>query len=474
MFKSLRGRFILSHILPLLIVIPLMGIAITYLIESRFLVPSMLATLEGDARLISRLIKLDAQFWDDPNYAHSLLDETLEPNAGRLVLLDPHGIILATSDDDDHVQIGTNINNLDLATLKAGDVLVTQEYSPKFGDEIADAITPVIGESGELLGYIRLSYRYITFGDELYLLRYWLSGILLISLVLGAGIGTLLAVNVGAPVQRVTKAVNALANGERSEALPEEGLLETRQLAHAVNVLLKRLRSLEAARKRLLANLVHEIGRPLGAMRMGIQALRNGAENDPEFYKELLDGMELESSRLKHLLEDLSHLHEQALGVLELDYEELDLKTWLPQTVAPWKATARQKGLDFEIALDPNLLPVQADSVRLGQVIGNLLSNAIKYTPSGAIQVSAGQGAGQIWIKVSDTGMGISPELQKKLFEPFTRGGEGRRFPQGMGLGLSIAKEVIEAHGGKLEVESETGQGATFTVWLRQRSSADV
>jgi len=465
MFKTLRGRFILSHILPLLIVIPLMGIAIIYLIESRFFVPSMLSELEGDARLISRLVEKDATLWGDPNYAHELLDTTLDPSAGRLMLLDPQGVILASSDEADSERIGTILS----VPEKAADVSVSMQYSQSLDGEIADAFAPVMGQDNELLGYIRFSYRYATFSDQLYQLRFWLSSILLASLIFGAGIGAVLAVSIGTPVERVTQAVNALANGERNDALPEEGALETRQLAHAVNTLLERLRNLEAARKRLLANLVHEIGRPLGAMRMGIQALANGAEKAPDFYQELLGGMELESSRLKRLLEDLSHLHEQALGVLELDYEALDLADWLPQTLAPWRESARQKGLVLETALDPNLIPLKADPVRLGQAIGNMVSNAIKYTSKGTIHVSAGQTTTQTWIKVSDTGMGISPELQQKLFDPFVRGGQGRRFPQGMGLGLSIAKEVVEAHGGKLEVESEAGQGSTFTIWLRGR-----
>jgi len=217
----------------------------------------------------------------------------------------------------------------------------------------------------------------------------------------------------------------------------------------------------------LLANLVHEIGRPLGALRMGIEALSHGANRDPNFYAELLEGMDLETARLQRLLGDLSHLHEQALGVLELDRQNLDLTNWLPEALAPWQQAAKQKRLRWELCLPESLPVVQADPLRLDQVIGNLVSNAIKFTPGGGtVTVEAGTDNAQIWIRVSDTGPGIPLEVQEKMFEPFVRGGQGRRFPQGMGLGLSIAHELVEAHGGRLELESEAGLGSKFTVWL--------
>jgi signal transduction histidine kinase len=110
---------------------------------------------------------------------------------------------------------------------------------------------------------------------------------------------------------------------------------------------------------------------------------------------------------------------------------------------------------------------VRADPLRLDQVIGNLVSNAIKFTPDGGtVTIEAGESGSHVWVRVCDTGPGIPAEAQEKMFEPFVRGGQGRRFPQGMGLGLSIARELVEAHGGRLELESEAGFGSKFTVWL--------
>ena len=467
MLNTLRGRFILSHILPLLIVIPLMGIATIYLIETQILIPSLLSELRGNALMLSRLAARDQEIWRDPAYAQQLLAQGSFRTAGRLMLMDSNGILIASSDPTDADHIGTQVEYPSYEAAREGEIVTQLRYSQSLNDDIADALAPVISPSGEVLGFVRLSFHYYSFIEQLYQLRYLLTGILAAALLLGAGLGTTLAINVGAPVQQVTEAVYSLANGERSEALPEMGAEETRRLSRAVNTLFERLRGMEAARKRLLANLIHEIGRPLGALRMGIEALSRGAHRDPQFYEEMLAGMDQETARLQRLLEDLSHLHEQALGVLELDRQPLEPVIWLSDTLPPWQQAALQKHLHWELRLPDSLPVVQADPLRLGQIIGNLVSNAIKYTPGGGtIVIEAGTEDQQLWIRISDTGPGIPPDLQEKMFEPFVRGGQGRRFPQGMGLGLSIARELVDAHGGKLELESEAGLGSQFTVWL--------
>ena len=474
MLNTLRARFIISHILPLLIVIPILGATIIFFVENQFLTPTLLSELQGNALLLSRLVERDSEFWQRPGYASELMGQLPRSNGGRLLLLDADGQILASSDPANAEFIGTRIENPYVNGLKAGEAAVSVRYSRLFGEDIAEALVPVTGQDGQRLGYVDLSYRYATFADELFRLRYLLSGLLLISLLLGIGLGIFLAVYVEVPVQRVTEAVDALANGVRNDPLPEQGTVETRRLANAVNVLVERLRNLESARKRLLANLVHEIGRPVGSMRMGIEALSNGAERDAQFYKELLTGMDLEASRLQRLLGELAHLYEQTLGVLELDYEHLNLTEWLPQELATWSQAALRKQLKLNLDLPQTPILIHADPLRLDQALGNLVSNAIKFTPEGGmVTVDVGEDHDQIWIRVSDTGTGILASEQERIFEPFVRGGHGKRFPQGMGLGLSIARDVVQAHGGKLTVESQPGLGSKFTIWLQKNLKAN-
>ncbi|HMN62877.1 MAG TPA: ATP-binding protein, partial [Anaerolinea sp.] len=113
-------------------------------------------------------------------------------------------------------------------------------------------------------------------------------------------------------------------------------------------------------------------------------------------------------------------------------------------------------------------LPViQADPIRLGQAVGNLLSNAIKFTPAGGkVTVTSGAGGQEVWLRVTDSGPGIPADEQEKIFTPFFRGGQGKRFTEGMGLGLSIARDLVQAHGGRLELVSAPGEGSQFTIYL--------
>jgi signal transduction histidine kinase len=231
--------------------------------------------------------------------------------------------------------------------------------------------------------------------------------------------------------------------------------------------LVERLQSLEQARRQLLANLVHELGRPLGALRSAVDALQDGTDQDAAFRDELLDGMGREVDRLGRLVDDLAGLHDQVLGTLELRLHTTDLGEWLTHSLGPWREAVQMQGLHWQATVPSDLPTIAIDTDRLGQALGNLLSNAIKYTPSGGtVSVGAGTRQEETWIEVRDTGPGILPEERERIFTPFYRSEAGRRFPQGMGLGLSIAQTLVAAHGGRLEVDSIPGVGSRFIIWL--------
>ncbi|MBK8129162.1 MAG: ATP-binding protein [bacterium] len=155
------------------------------------------------------------------------------------------------------------------------------------------------------------------------------------------------------------------------------------------------------------------------------------------------------------------------LGTLELNLQPVNLSIWLPQVLIHWREAAKDKKQTWQITIPNDLPPILVDSQRLAQAIGNLVSNAIKYTPvGGSITISAGSNKQETWIQVRDSGFGISAEEQAHIFEPFFRGGEEQRIKQGMGLGLSIAHNLVVAHNGRIEVESAVNQGSEFTIWL--------
>jgi two-component system sensor histidine kinase BaeS len=160
-------------------------------------------------------------------------------------------------------------------------------------------------------------------------------------------------------------------------------------------------------------------------------------------------------------------LDERASGRLSIKKQAISPSEWLPQAIAPWRGIANQKGLTLKTAI-PNDLPVtQLDPDRIDQVLGNLISNAIKYTPAeGEVKIQSGTRGRELWIRVIDSGAGISPEEQDVIFVPFYRTDLSKVASKGMGLGLTIVYDLVKAHDGRVELKSTPGDGSCFTVWL--------
>jgi two-component system, OmpR family, sensor histidine kinase BaeS len=466
MLRSLRNRLLFSHILPLVIIIPLMGVGLAYVLETQVLLPRLAQNLVGDARLLAEISRTEYDLWGNPVLFERMLSRIqLDPSL-RVMFLTPEGYLLYSTEATDLRYLGQPLNITGLELARSGSEVVRTNYSG-LRNAVLDVLSPVVRSDGPVLGIVRVTYHI----DSVYEL-FWQMRLLIIfvlggGLLLGVGISLALALNINRPVQNVTTALYDVASGTRSEPLPEIGPTELREQARAVNHLVARLHDLEQARRQLLANLVHELGRPLGALRSAIHALSTGAAQDPQLLHDLTAGMDEETIRLQHVMEDLTHLHDQDLGALELKREALPLGAWLPRVLASWRQAAEEKHLHWEVSLPPDLPTVLADPVRLAQVIGNLVDNAIKYTPPGhAVTIAAGQEGERAWVRVTDTGPGIPLEEQTLIFTPFYRGKHGKRIQQGMGLGLSIARDLAAAHNGQITLESTPGQGSQFTLWL--------
>jgi signal transduction histidine kinase len=464
---SLRSRLILSHILPLLIIIPLIGIALIYILETQVILPNLSNELARQAGLTAEIAGDHPDIWTDAGQAQDFVNRFSAHYQSKVMLLDAQGEVLASSLPDDQDSSGKPVEIPNLPRALAGENSVQINYSQSLHTEIAEVLAPVVGPDGQVVGVIRLTHQLASVQGQFWQLRYLIAGVLVVELVLGAMVGLVLALDLERSLRRVTQAIYDVASGRQWMTLPEQGPDEIRLLLRAFNTLIERLRLLEEARRRLLANLVHEVGRPVGALQSAIQALLNGADQEAALRQELLEGMEAEVERMHPLLDNLAKLHDQVLGTLELNHRPVALSEWLSRTAGPWREAAQAKGLQWEVDIPAALPMVDIDPDRLGQALGNLLSNAIKYTPGGgAVALASSIEDHSLWIRVSDTGPGISPDEQGRIFEPFYRSRSGHRFPDGMGLGLTIARDLVIAHNGHLEVESQPGQGSRFTICL--------
>jgi len=478
--RTLRSRLVLSHIVPFLLIIPLIGITLIYVLESQVLLPDLADELRTESALITEIADDHPEIWIDHARAQALADR-LVPSiqvGARLMFLDTGGHILASTDSADSTRIGELIPSSvvqDLQTTLGGETKVRIVFGPQRQAEIADVLAPVKGTDGHILGIVRLTNQLTGVVYERFQqLRAIILIVLIVGLLLGAGVGLGLALNIERPLREATVAIESLAGGRQLAPLPEQGPKEIKTLLHAFNTLAQRLRTSEETRRRLLANLVHEVGRPLGAFYSAVQALLAGADEEVKLRRELLGGMSDQVQGMQRLLDDLTGLHSQESGSFQLQLQSMNLGELLSTTVAPWREAAHRKGLDWQAEIPPpdEMPAVQADPYRLGQAIGNLLSNAVKYTPAGGkVSVAAGSDDDEVWVRVSDTGRGIEKEEQARIFEPFYRAGADLLYPEGMGLGLSITRDMVAAHGGHLDLESDPSWGTRFTIRLPVASS---
>jgi len=426
--------------------------------------------LVSNARLLSEISSAEFELWGDPILFESLISRIQLDPAIQVMFLDGQGELLYSSDASDMQHRGQILNLPGIARTQSGKETALTNYSIlNLSNVKVDVFEPVFNAGHQVIGIVRLTYSVGSLYDIFDQLRWQILVASVLGLLISALLGTWLAFGISRPVREVTEAIYSLATEQRREPIQERGPEEIRSQARAVNFLVEELRSLETSRRQLLANIVHELGRPLGALRSAIHALGKGAADDPQLVADLTHGMDEETLRLQYLLDELANLYDKAVGGLELDRKPEQAATWLRSVLIPWKAAAEEKRLIWQEEIPESLSSINIDSVRMAQVVGNLLSNAVKYTPTGGtVKISAGIDEKFFWLKVSDTGAGVQLDEREKIFQPFYRGNTGRRIKQGMGLGLTIAQELVTAHGGEVVVTSDgvPGEGSIFTVTL--------
>lgn len=213
------------------------------------------------------------------------------------------------------------------------------------------------------------------------------------------------------------------------------------------------------------ADASHELRTPLSIIRTSAELLKDEVGSEKEA-RELVENIVSESRRMTALVEDLLTLARADSGELELDVSSTDLAQLAREAVERISPLAREKGIAVETHIPPSL-PLKGDPRRLGQLLLILLDNAIKYTPPGGQVAVRGERKGhRMEVTVRDTGPGIPPEHQEKVFERFYRIDRARSRREGAGLGLAIARWIVQAHRGQIKLDSEPGKGTTVTVSL--------
>ena len=336
-------------------------------------------------------------------------------------------------------------------------------------------MAPARDAAGRVVGVVRLTDRLANVAERFTRLRLLIAGVLAVGLGLGALLGLALALTVERPLESLTREVDAYTAGGSLAALPEAGPAGDPTAPPRVPAHGRAAAGLEEARRQMLANLLHEVGRPLGSLRAAGRALLDGADADAGLRRELLAGMDGEIGRMEALLDDIADLRDRAAAGIELHRRPVALGEWLPQVLAPWREAARGAGLRWEADLAGDLPTVEVDPDRLAQALGNLLSNA-SNSPRAALPGARSRSRAAWTRALARRGGSASPTPAPASRSRNRRVSSSRStasrptggIPQGLGVGLTIARDIVAAHGGTLTVESAPGAGATFTLRLPQ------
>lgn len=268
-----------------------------------------------------------------------------------------------------------------------------------------------------------------------------------------------------APVKTLTSAARRLGRGDLSQRVQLKDKGEMGELAEAFNSMAGDLERSEQLRQNMVADAAHELRTPLSNIKGYLEAIRDGIKKPDA---DTIRSLDEEATLLSRLVDDLQALSLAEAGELKLNRQEEDIIKLIKQAVAAKQTQAVAKGVSISTEVSKKLPSVNVDSRRIGQVLHNLLENAIAHTAkNGSIVVTAQKQDNWVKVSMTDTGEGIPAEDLPSIFERFYRVDKSRaRATGGSGLGLTIAKRLVEAHGGKIEARSELGKGSCFSFTL--------
>ncbi len=419
--------------------------------------------------------------------------------AGHAYVVDEHGVLVA------HPEIGLVLRRTDVSHLSSVQAALRGKTQPLHDNVIIDKGlgSDVVVTSYELTSQAPLVVLVEQPLSEALLPLYgtlqWAVGFLLLTLGLAVAGSFSLARRMTNPIRDLGAGAARLGagdldkrievhTGDELETLADEfnrmadhlqdlymGLERrvserTAELASALHELEAKTRELEVAsrhKSEFLANMSHELRTPLNSVIGFSDVLLQqmfGQLNEKQ--TEYVRDVRASGQHLLSLINDILDLSKVEAGHMELELSEFWLPEVLENTLSMFRETATRRGISLRIDVSTELGVIRADLRRVRQILFNLLSNAIKFTEAGAVELQATRDGEVARIAISDTGIGISPSDQVRVFEAFQQSSSSRRLPEGTGLGLSLVRRLVELHGGTITVASDLGRGSTFTFTL--------
>ena len=363
-----------------------------------------------------------------------------------IIMTDTNGIVVA---DSDSLHMGMKYDPAWLG--KDQQVQPIEDGDKKLGTLYLSADVLSQTGVGSILSLSSAINQYLLLGAVLALIA-----ALLITLFLSK--------RLSAPIHALTVATGRIGAGDFTAKVNSAGSDEVAELVTNFNSMATELSQAEERRRNLIADVAHELRTPVGDIRAYLEAIHDGLM---EPNKSNLDSIYEDITLLSRLINDLQLVATADSGRLGLVRQPEDISQVVSNVITTVRLQLDSKKITIKLDL-PKLPQIEIDAQRISQVLRNLLDNALRHTPSGGeITVSIHENSGSIEVSVSDTGEGIPADDLPHVFERFFRVDKSRaRHTGGSGLGLTIAKRLIEAHGGKIRVQSEVGKGSTFTFTI--------
>lgn len=405
-----------------------------------------------------------------PRVAGGMVRTLSGPDTGVFVF-DADRALVAASEVDEDVEAWPQPTTEQLRAALAG-----AESASVVGQQARRTLVlllPLRGPDGSVVGVLALA-RSLELTDQLQArLQLILALGTLIALLLAGGLSLRATRGALRPLDHVIRAARRFGAGRLDERLRLERRDEIGELAHAFDAMLDRLASVLEAQRRFVADAAHELRTPLTALGGMVEMLQMGADRgDPSTVRRMLDTMDREIGRLGRLVADLLTLSRLDAEQQPLALAPVELAPLVAEVAHQTELLAQGHKVQLRIEASPTVL---GDADRLRQVLLNLADNALKFTPPGGrLELRLDQAGGHARVAVADTGSGIAPEVLPRVTDRFVRGDASRaRATGGAGLGLAIARGIVEAHGGTLEIDSEVGRGTTVTINLPLAAPAE-
>jgi len=280
----------------------------------------------------------------------------------------------------------------------------------------------------------------------------------------GAGLLLWMRRSVFRPLLAISNAMRRFGSGRKRTRAPETGPSELRDMARTFNEMANSLGRQQEDQLTFLAGVAHDLRNPLSALKMSAALVTSGRPLTEERMQKTMALVRRQVARLDRMVGDLLDATRIEAGRFELQLEERDARELVREVAELYQGGSSQ---DFQVQLPEEPVLLSCDPARLEQVLHNLVSNALKYSPTGSrVDLLVAREGEEAVLSVVDRGIGMSAEDVRHLFMPFRRGSRAREKAPGVGIGLSVARRIVEAHGGRIEVDSRPGVGSTFRVRL--------